>query len=765
MQLNHFSIVDKSPAQQLVELSELGFSFKADLAPKSQLKHFILSSPIDLTTLATSKTQTLLDFFSADTSLTWDIFYGIGLQLLGFVANFDFEFTDALSFARQIQLPLVDVTADISDSSVMVSAIYLLLNSRQKNGMTLVEHLVSEGLIPIDNCYHFFNDKSLATFDTQNLIREVVYIESPVDTQDKGSYDLIKVQIIRPHFDGKLPVVMTSSPYHLGINEHANDAQLHDMTQSLTQKTPHIIDLPTSDRKLPDYDTSAVPPRDQKLELEHFTHSWTYSLNDYLLARGFTSIYVAGVGTLGSDGFQTSGDYQQVLSITAVIDWLNGRTRGFTSRQKTSTTTADWANGHVAMTGKSYLGTLAYGAATTGIDGLDVILAEAGITNWYDYYRENGLVRSPGGFPGEDLDVLAALTYSKNLDAADFAKNNLTYQHNLDAMTKHLERDSGDYNSFWHDRNYLPNIHKVKADVLIVHGLQDFNVTTSHAFNFWHNLPKDVTKHAFLHQGSHIYMNNWQSIDFSETINAYFSAKLLSRELTLTLPPVIWQQNNVEQSFLSLPDFGAQNIETIQLGYKGDIEHFDNHYPDICFKAYANNFKQFKSDLFLGEANATIIDIHMPEKLRINGQIVLTLNIKLNDSKGILSAQILDFGNKKRLTDTSRLLASKVIDRGQNFMLDDLRELSLVDSPYQVVTKGFMNLQNRQKLTEINTVTPNEWMRVEMRLQPTIYDFQANDTLRLVLYSTDFEHTIRDNREVTYDINLEKSRLYIPKES
>ena len=142
MQLNHFSIVDKSPAQQLVELSELGFSFKADLAPKSQLKHFILSSPIDLTTLATSKTQTLLDFFSADTSLTWDIFYGIGLQLLGFVANFDFEFTDALSFARQIQLPLVDVTADISDSSVMVSAIYLLLNSRQKNGMTLVEHLV-----------------------------------------------------------------------------------------------------------------------------------------------------------------------------------------------------------------------------------------------------------------------------------------------------------------------------------------------------------------------------------------------------------------------------------------------------------------------------------------------------------------------------------------------------------------------------------------------------------------------------------------------
>ena len=41
--------------------------------------------------------------------------------------------------------------------------------------------------------------------------------------------------------------------------------------------------------------------------------------------------------------------------------------------------------------------------------------------------------------------------------------------------------------------------------------------------------------------------------------------------------------------------------------------------------------------------------------------------------------------------------------------------------------------------------------------------FVAGDTLRLALYSTDFEHTVRDNREVSYAINLEKSRLYIPK--
>ena len=65
--------------------------------------------------------------------------------------------------------------------------------------------------------------------------------------------------------------------------------------------------------------------------------------------------------------------------------------------------------------GSSYLGTMSNGLATTGVDGLEVIIAEAGISSWYNYYRENGLVTSPGGYPGEDFDSLAELTYSRTL--------------------------------------------------------------------------------------------------------------------------------------------------------------------------------------------------------------------------------------------------------------------------------------------------------------------------------------------------------------
>jgi X-Prolyl dipeptidyl aminopeptidase PepX, N-terminal. len=197
MQFNHFSIIDKSFDQELSDLASLGFKFDTSSTAKVNLKNWLLTAPIAMTSLAATDQETISDFLDSETPLTWDIFYAISLQLLDFVANFDFQLAEAITFANSINLPLVDLSAKTS-AKQLISAIYLLMNSRRRTGMTLVEHWVSEGLLPLDNHYHFFNDKSLATFDTSQLIREVVYVESSVDTQNRGEYDLVKVEIIRP---------------------------------------------------------------------------------------------------------------------------------------------------------------------------------------------------------------------------------------------------------------------------------------------------------------------------------------------------------------------------------------------------------------------------------------------------------------------------------------------------------------------------------------------------------------------------------------
>ena len=760
MRFNHFSIVEKTFDEKLAELDQLGFRWSVFWSEKKILKDFLIQSPSDLTTLQATSNKDVVVFLKSSDSLNWEIFWTIALQLLDFIPNFDFKVGQAQAFSKEINLPQQEETLTTES---LISALYLLLCTRRKNGMILIEQWVSEGLLALDNRYHFFNDKSLATFDTTQLKRETIWVESAVDTENRGEYDLIKVQIIRPLTEEKLPVVMTARPYHLGTNVQANDEALHPMNVELTEKDVKIIDVVDQLPKLPSYSSSEKPHVDNAPY--QFTHGWTYSLNDYLLARGFASIYVAGVGTRGSDGFQTSGDYQQIYSMTAVIDWLNGRARAFTSRKKTHEIKATWTNGKVAMTGKSYLGTMAYGAATTGVEGLEVILAEAGISSWYNYYRENGLVRSPGGFPGEDLDVLAALTYSRNLEGADYLKGNVEYEKRLAELTKALDRTTGDYNQFWHDRNYLPNINKVSADVLIVHGLQDWNVTPEQAYQFWQALPAGHTKHAFLHRGAHIYMNSWQSIDFSETINTYFVAKLLGKPLNLELPPVILQHNSQDQVWEKCENFGANDRYQLPLGKTAvSFAQFENHYEEATFQKYSKDFTVFKKALFNNQANAAVIDLELPTDLESNGPLELEVTLKLNDTKGLLSAQVLDYGEKLRLDDKARVKDYKVLDRGRNFMLDDLLELPLIKSPYQLVSKGFLNLQNETP-QQTHSFPANEWVTVNFELQPTIYQLKKADTLRVILYSTDFEHTIRDNREVTYEIDLSRSKLILPVES
>lgn len=760
VRFNQFSIVEKDFNEKLSELTEIGFTELSELTEKEILSKILRKAPIAIENLQATASLSLLDFLSNDEDLSWEIFYSVGLQLLDFVVNFEFDIEEALTFVQTINLPLIDVTANMSPKH-LIEAFYLLLCSRSKLGMTLVEKWISDGLLPIDNNFHFFNDKSLATFDMSTLIREIVYVETSVDTLNAGCYDLVKIQILRPSVKFQLPVVMTASPYYLGINETANDHKLHKMNAPLIEKKISEVLTDVCLPELPQYKKISVPIVNETTE--HFVHGWTSSLNDYLLARGFASIYVAGVGTRSSDGFQTSGDYQQIYSMKAAIDWLNGRTRAFTDRTRTHEIQADWATGKVATTGKSYLGTMSYGLATTGVDGLEVILAESGISSWYNYYRENGLVRSPGGFPGEDLDVLAELTYSRNLDGADYLRANASYQKKLSEMTQALDRNSGDYNQFWTDRNYLPHIENVKCDVLIEHGLQDWNVTPEQAYNFWQALSKQnpkITKHAFLHRGAHIYANDWQSVDYIEIVNTYFSSKLLHRPLNLNLPSVILQENDKYETWTSVDSWGSSHKTDLQLGNR--IVSFNNAYDKSRFTTYSKDFNHFKKDLFNNKANSATIDLTLPNNLFVNGSIELQLTLKLNDTKGLLSVQILDFGDKKRLFDNSRILEAKALDRGRNFLLENLTELPLVNSPHQLLTKGFMNLQNRDKLTKISSIPANEWFTTTLKLQPQIYQLTAGETLRILLYSTDFEHTIRDNRKVTYDINLAQSKIIFP---
>ncbi len=562
MRFNQFSYQPTTSSQRFAELEGLGLKLSPQLSLKRQFEDFIRwsfftysNTDYALSTLAADKETDLVTFFQSDRELTAEIFYTVVFQLLGFSYLVDFE--DAEQFRKETGFPIV--------YGDLIENLYQLLNTRTKKGNTLIDQLVSDGLISEDNHYHYFNGKSLATFSTHDVIREVVYVESRVDTDNDGLPDLVKVSIIRPRYDGQIPSVMTASPYHQGTNDKASDKALYKMEGVLEVKPPHTIELEEPKLNLVESHGQAEVVSEAEEKLSHINSS--YTLNDYFLPRGFANLYVSGVGTKDSQGLMTNGDYQQIEAYKNVIDWLNGRCRAFTDHMRNREVKADWSNGKVATTGISYLGTMSNGLATTGVDGLEVIIAEAGISSWYNYYRENGLVTSPGGYPGEDFDSLAELTYSRNLQAGDYIRGNEAHQADLEKVKEKLDRKTGDYNQFWHDRNYLLNAHKVQAEVVFTHGSQDWNVKPLHVYQMFHALPSHINKHLFFHHGAHVYMNNWQSIDFRESMNALLSMKLLGLDSSYQLPTVIWQDNIAPQKWQGLDNFGKQDeLHTFSLG-------------------------------------------------------------------------------------------------------------------------------------------------------------------------------------------------------
>ncbi|OFN91467.1 Xaa-Pro dipeptidyl-peptidase [Streptococcus sp. HMSC074F05] len=756
MKYNQYSYLSVDQKDILKELKEIGFDLPTHLPEKELFEWFVRKvyftykdTDYPLSNLVVDSKTDFLTYIQSDCEWSPNIFYTVALQLLGFHYFIDFEDTD--SFLKEVQFPI--------EYGNLVENLYHLLNTRTVKGNLLIDQLVSDGLIPETNQYHYFNGKSLATFTSQDAIREVVYVESRVDTDKDGLPDLVKVSIIRPRYEGKIPAVMTASPYHQGTNDKASDKALYNMNVDLEVKEPHTI-------QLEEPQLTVVEPVGQAEEVEEaeelLTHiNSSYTLNDYLLPRGYANLYVSGVGTKDSQGLMTNGNYQQIEAYKNVIDWLNGRCRAFTDHTRQRQVKADWSNGKVATTGISYLGTMSNGLATTGVDGLEVIIAEAGISSWYNYYRENGLVTSPGGYPGEDFDSLAELTYSRNLLGGDYLHHNAAHQADLDRVKKELERAFGDYNQFWHDRNYLLNANRVKAEVVFTHGSQDWNVKPLHVFNMFQALPASIKKHLFYHNGAHVYLNNWQSIDFRESMNALLSKKLLGYDSSYELPAVIWQDNTGEQSWTSLDDFGNQTRKrTFPLG--DDEKVIQNRYETEDYERYGKAYPTFLTDLYQDKAQQVTIDLPIEEDLHLNGKARLHLRLHSSTNKGLLSAQLLELGSKKYLQPYPAVLSVRTLDNGRYHMLDNLTELPFKEAGQRVISKGYLNLQNRHDLLEVEAVKPGEWMEFDFDLQPTIYKLEKGTTLRLVLYTTDFEITVRDQTDYQLTIDLAQSSLHLP---
>ncbi len=187
--------------------------------------------------------------------------------------------------------------------------------------------------------------------DSTRWIRERLWVETNFDSDGDGRPDRMHVDVTRPAQTGpgnRVPVIFESSPYFAGTS--GPRSHLWDVRQELG--------APPSPRQ----SQPAIPfePGRERISNSH-VRDW--------VPRGFAVVHSESPGTGLSQGCPTVGGRNESLAPRAVIDWLNGRARGFTTRDGTEEVRADWSTGKVGMTGTSYNGTLPLAAAVTGVEG------------------------------------------------------------------------------------------------------------------------------------------------------------------------------------------------------------------------------------------------------------------------------------------------------------------------------------------------------------------------------------------------------------
>ena len=319
--------------------------------------------------------------------------------------------------------------------------------------------------------------------DSTQWIRETLWVEAEFDSDGDGQRDRLYVDVTRPRQTDteslKVAVIYESSPYFAGTSGPRNF--LWNVNQEVGAEPP-----PRASQ--PEIPFQRVRPRISNSEVA----TW--------VPRGFAVVHSEAPGTGLSQGCPTVGGDVEELAPKAVIDWLNGRAKGFRTRDGNDPVVASWSTGKVGMTGTSYNGTIPLAAAVTGVDGLEAIIPIAPNTSYYHYYRSNGLVRHPGGWLGEDIDFLYDFVHSG--DPAQRAYCNSTIRDGVFARERN--RANGDYNAFWASRDLLTKVQRIKAATLFAHGLNDWNVMPEHSVRMYEALKaRGVPTQLYLHQGGH----------------------------------------------------------------------------------------------------------------------------------------------------------------------------------------------------------------------------------------------------------------------
>lgn len=498
--------------------------------------------------------------------------------------------------------------------------------------------------------FKFTDGKTGEKYDpaTSSIVRYCVYVESDYDMDGDGKRDLVKafIQVPRSAVEGnyKAATLYEARPYCAGVQ-----ADGYDHMKEVESKEYRKIDFADLDKevpaRIPEGMISAMDlalkadPADWYYPDKGNNNSMVYENLDnfnYYLVRGFAVVVSAGFGALGSDGFNYVGSEYERDAFKSVVEWLHGDRVAYADREGKIETKADWANGNVAMTGRSYAGTMPFAVATTGVEGLKTIVPVAGIADWYTQQNMQGAQRY---WPKEMLNSFLAYFCSSRYNDETLSEKQLddiaAFHHELSLQQL---KCGFDYDpEFWGAGNYRLHADQIKCSALIVHGFNDENVSTKQ-FEMMHTALEQAgqTVKLILHQGPHITptmanKNYGILIDgkfYDDIVNEWISHYLYGVENGAEKMPEVLAQTNYDQKKWEV-ESAWETEHTMKLASKEESKTvIDTDWEKAGVSA--ENFDDVMAQKSTNMAQRYVTD-PFEEAVTVQGTVCLNLKAALKD--------------------------------------------------------------------------------------------------------------------------------------
>ncbi|MDD6816235.1 MAG: CocE/NonD family hydrolase, partial [Firmicutes bacterium] len=437
-------------------------------------------------------------------------------------------------------------------------------------------------------------------------------------------------------------------------------------------------------------------------------------------------------------------------------------------------------------------GTMCIAVAATGVEGLETIIPEAGISNWYDYYREGGLDVPPLEWQGDDIDLLAKYCFSRAKDPSDYAKVKDGYDRALAAMIKAKDRDSGNYNIFWDQRNYLNQIENFKASVFIIHGINDWNVKTNQCIPLFQALEKQgVERKMLLHQGEHVYVYDLEGSGTLSMVERWLDHYLRGADNGIEKEPKVLVESNVDQMQWMTSDTwppegwgyetfpvsyreGSEGLEGSESSVASEVTIIDDLSATVYDKA-ADNQKEWRDELILSEDPTYRNRLKLiwdpfdgaaeADTLRVAGSVKVAFDAAIDRGTAILSAMLVDLGEDCRIT-AEQVPAAGCSDAAKEdqAVLTELFRFGLEETPskYKVISRGHLNAQNRTCLWSKEEIRPGQYYHYAFDMVPTDHTLKKGHKLGLILYGIDAEQTLRPDTVTKITVKPESIDVKVP---